>query len=318
MNSEKEHTRMLHQLQSLISYFLSMFLLGKKSPTLPVRRETIVYRCTHSLTFVIYIGLYGPLYMPPESSSDLITHPSLSFLSPNQQKNTATSDICYTIDSKNKNPTPKKLPLKPVLKKNIPSTSNVMLQREYWIRNDRYWSKCASDSGKQSVRFNPNITEVNFLPETPVKESFSNSKKRNEHSSYFSLDSEGEEEDEDDEELWDVIVQVGSYFKSVLFTSLFKSKTTHKPNANTLATPNQQVIKSSNSNLFNFDLIQFCVSSAVSFTAWIMYQTFSTVIKHTPFAPASTTNHIKTQRRAVTKPASQQLLHRKNKGTLVV
>lgn len=255
--------------------------------------------------------------MPPESSSDLITHPSLSFLSPNQRKKpvsgTATSDICYTTTSMGKNSTSKKVPLKPVLKKHIPSSSNVMLQKEYWIRNDRYWSKCASDSGKQSVRFNPNITEVNFLPETPVKESF-NSKKQNEHSSYFSLDSEGEEEDEEDEEeLWDVIVQVGSYFKSVLFTTLFKSKTTPVSNTNTFSKPNQQVIKTNSNNLFNFDLIQFCVSSAVSFTAWIMYQTFSTVIKRTPFASASTSN-IKTQRRA----SSQQLSHRKNNGTLVI
>lgn len=191
--------------------------------------------------------------MPPESSSDLNTHPSLSFLLP----------IIPTCT--------KKLPLlKPVLKKRIQSSSSIMLQKDYWITNDRYWSKCVSESGKQSVRFNPNITEVEYLPETPVKESFNKS-------SYFDLDSEQENED-DDEEIWKVIIQVGSYLKSVLFTSLFGAKN-----------PNQQIVKT-----LNRDLVQFCVS-AMSFTAWIMYQTFSTVLNHTPFASIQTQNQKKTK-----------------------
>ncbi|OAD09071.1 hypothetical protein MUCCIDRAFT_76065 [Mucor lusitanicus CBS 277.49] len=146
--------------------------------------------------------LYGPLYMPPDepaasSDKETNTHPSLSF-------NTNFYSANKTLNS-----------LKPVLKKNT-STSSILLQKDYWRINDRHWSKCVSESGKQSVRFNPDITEVKFLPETPVKESFK--------TCYFSLDSDGEEEDDDqeaDDELWKVVLQVGSYIKSVLFSSLF-------------------------------------------------------------------------------------------------
>ena len=104
--------------------------------------------------------------MPPDelsASSDIETntHPSLSF-------KTKFHSTHKTLNS-----------LKPVLKKNT-STSSILLQKDYWRTNDRHWSKCVSESGKQSVRFNPDITEVKFLPETPVKESFK--------TCYFSLD----------------------------------------------------------------------------------------------------------------------------------
>ncbi|KAI9339707.1 hypothetical protein BD770DRAFT_415182 [Pilaira anomala] len=218
--------------------------------------------------------LYGPLYMPPESSSDLNTHPSLSFLS---------------------TPTFKAHPcsLKPVLKKTNQSTQNVMLQKDYWLTNDRFWSKCVSESGKQSVRFNPNITQVKYLPETPVKESF-----KTKPDCYFNLDSEGEEDSEDEgndeEDIWNVMIQVGSYLKSALFNSLFGKKKMTK-----------QVIKTSNR-----DLVQFCVS-AVSFTAWIMYQTFTTV-----FSRAPSFTQIKPQTQTKLKPAS--LLERKNNDSVPV
>lgn len=210
--------------------------------------------------------------MPPESSSDLNTHPSLSFLSAPILKTYASS-------------------LKPVLKKTI-QPSNIMMQKDYWLTNDRYWSKCVSESGKQSVRFNPNITQVKYLPETPVKESFS----KKSTAGYFNLDSEGEEDEdedeEDDEDIWNVIIQVGSYLKSALFSSLFGKKQT------------QQIIKTPNR-----DLVQFCVS-AVSFTAWIMYQTFSAVFNRTLFTKtATTTQQIKPQ------VAKKSLLERKNTST---
>lgn len=192
--------------------------------------------------------------MPPESSSDLNTHPSLSFSSHS------------TIPCTKKKPTPQ---LKPVLKKRVQSSSSIMLQRDYWITNDRYWSKCVSESGKQSVRFNPTITEVKYLPETPVKESFNNK------SSFF--DSDQEEEDDDDEEIWRVIIQVGSYLKSVLFTSLFG------PPNKKLLEGSRQLVKTPNRVL-----VQFCVS-AMSFTAWVMYQTFSTLLNRAPFVSTQKT-----------------------------
>ncbi|GAA5801926.1 hypothetical protein HPULCUR_007384 [Helicostylum pulchrum] len=210
--------------------------------------------------------LYGPLYMPPESSSDLNTHPSLSFLS---------APISYSPSA-----------LKPVLKKRTIQPTNIMLQKDYWLTNDRYWSKCVSESGKQSVRFNPNIIQVKYLPETPVKESFKPT------ADYFNLDSEGEEEEDEDEEedIWNVIIQVGSYLKSALFTSLFGKKQ-----------QNQQIIKSPNR-----DLVQFCVS-AVSFTAWIMYQTFSAVFNRSLFTKNTTTT---TQQQQI--KLQKSLLERKN------
>jgi hypothetical protein len=169
--------------------------------------------------------------MPPESSDSQpqYTHPSLSFLIPPINSTT----------------------LKPVLKKPSPRAS-LVLQKDYWIRNDRYWSKCASDSGKQSVRFHPDITEVSYLPESPVKGSL--------HTSYFDKE---EDEEEDEEEMWQVIVLVGSYLKNVLVSS-FLPTTTIKNNS--------AVTKKSNTNL-----VQLC-TSAVSFTAWFMYQNVMSVL----------------------------------------
>ncbi|KAI8647486.1 hypothetical protein BD408DRAFT_439310 [Parasitella parasitica] len=193
--------------------------------------------------------LYGPLYLPPDvqstsSDKELNTHPSLSF-------NTKFHTSNKAINS-----------LKPVLKKNT-STSSILLQKDYWRTNDRFWSKCVSESGKQSVRFNPDITEVKFLPETPVKESFK--------SCYFSLDSDGEEqEDQDqDEELWKVVVQVGSFLKTVLFSSIFGRFHYNPQQQNTVAKASK-----------NTQLVHFCMSF-VSFTAWLMYQSFVTIIMRT-------------------------------------
>lgn len=236
--------------------------------------------------------------MPPEStksSDDLNTHPSLSFLlSPSssslQLATAAKKSIPSSISTKLKST------LKPVLKKDIPSASSVMLQKDYWLTNDRYWSKAVSESGKQSVRFDPHITKVKFLPDTPVKESFK--------SSYFDLDSEGEDGDEEEteeEEIWKVIMQVGSYLKCVLFSSLFGTI-----EATTVTT--KQVIKRSTTELNNHHLIQFCIS-AVSFTAWIMYQTFSTLMNRTPSPFA----YFRTQKQQKQQHAPR-LLERKNKN----
>jgi hypothetical protein len=238
--------------------------------------------------------------MPPESSSDLNTHPSLSFLSPSPLSANNIIPTSITAPTAKSKSSSSQAALKPALKRNIPSTSNIMLQKDYWLTNDRYWSKCVSESGKQSVRFSPNITEVKFLPETPVKESF----KKKQPTSYFDLDSEGEDEEErDDEEIWKVIVQVGSYLKCVLFSSLFGTL-----EATTATT--KQVIKKSTITISNNQnhLIQFCVS-AVSFTAWIMYQTFSTIINHTPFVTT-----IKAQNQV----KSTRLLERKNKNNALI
>lgn len=194
--------------------------------------------------------------MPPESqiasdSKPQYTHPSLSFLIP--QANPTT--------------------LKPVLKKSLPRKSSVVLQKDYWIRNDRYWSKCASESGKQSVRFHPDITEVSYLPETPVKESLCSTP-----ASYFDLDSDNEDQEEDDpEEIWQVIALVGSYLKRALVNSLLPSSLTTKTisNTSTATTKNNAVTKTKSNSM-----VQLC-TSAVSFTAWFMYQNVASILKST-------------------------------------
>jgi hypothetical protein len=147
-----------------------------------------------------------------------------------------------------------------------------VLQKDYWIRNDRYWSKCASDSGKQSVRFHPDITEVSYHPESPVKESL-----RSNPSSYFDSDDD-QQEDEDEEEVWQVIVLVGSYLKTALVNSFLPTAKSDNNNA---------VTKTSNNSM-----VQLC-TSAVSFTAWFLYQSVVSILSRTlgvsqqPKAPQS-------------------------------
>ncbi|KAG1090121.1 hypothetical protein G6F59_009226 [Rhizopus arrhizus] len=68
-----------------------------------------------------------------------------------------------------------------------PTTLKSALQKNF--NYSRFWSKCVSDPGNNKiVRFNPNVTQINYLPETPVKESL-----------VINDDSEGDEEEEDEE-----------------------------------------------------------------------------------------------------------------------
>lgn len=68
-----------------------------------------------------------------------------------------------------------------------PTTLKSALQKNF--NYSRFWSKCVSDPGNNKiVWFNPNVTQINYLPETPVKESL-----------VINDDSEGDEEEEDEE-----------------------------------------------------------------------------------------------------------------------
>lgn len=66
-----------------------------------------------------------------------------------------------------------------------PTTLKSALQKNF--NYSRFWSKCVSDPGNNKiVRFNPNVTQIDYLPETPVKESL-----------VINNDSEGDEEEEE-------------------------------------------------------------------------------------------------------------------------
>lgn len=102
----------------------------------------------------------------PSSDSQLFTHPSLSFSIPNSQP-------CPSVKS--------------ILKKHV--------QRDYWRAETRYWSKCASDSGKQNVRFNPSIIEIQYYQHEIVSD---------------------DDEQDDDEPLTLFVHSTTSYIKSII------------------------------------------------------------------------------------------------------
>ncbi|KAI8886124.1 hypothetical protein K501DRAFT_283912 [Backusella circina FSU 941] len=127
----------------------------------------------------------------------------------------------------------------------------------------RYWSKCVSESGKQtqrlSVRFDPDVTKLEYLPESPVNESIP------------CLDDEDEEDDEDkeDEAFLMAIVYIGQYIKQLILTTLFGSQKEQENKV--IISPERR------------ELTKFCISIA-SFAAWLIYQTivlFSTTINRT-------------------------------------
>jgi hypothetical protein len=130
----------------------------------------------------------------------------------------------------------------------------------------RYWSKCVSESGKQtrrlSVRFDPDITKLEYLPDSPVNESIP------------PMDLDQEDEDNEDEEFFKAIMYIGQYIKQLLLATLFGVQKKEQEN---------KVIISAEKR----ELTKFCMSIA-SFAAWLIYQTimfFSTAINRTLGVP---------------------------------
>jgi hypothetical protein len=122
--------------------------------------------------FITILGLYGPLYT---------TKPSMTLP-----------------------PTPPPEGIKSVLKK--PASS---LRLESLSQDDyRPWSKTCSEPGAPiSVRFNPDIEKLEYLPESPVKETLAIDK------DYWPFLEDDDEEDEDDI-LWSMVVHLSSFVKN--------------------------------------------------------------------------------------------------------
>lgn len=152
--------------------------------------------------------MYGPLYVSSELSSDntLFTHPSLSFTLPN-----------------NINTPPE---LKSILKKR----GEITVQQN----ESRYWPKCTSDSGKQSVRFGASIIKIQYIPEVPITHC---------HNKIVTANIKDQQQ-----YLPQSVLIVIHYFKSIFYFQIVSNE------------PLKLVI-------------HFFVS-AIPFVTWILYQTF--------------------------------------------
>lgn len=140
--------------------------------------------------------------------------------------------------------------MKSILKK------KVYIQDDYWRTDIKFWSKCASESGKQSVRFNSDITEIQYIPDMPIA------------SQHPLIE---QDEDEDDEEfnlfLSQLLSTVTHYFKSILFYVFIRKTSTN-------------VIQFKKASVFQLNLFNFCIST-ITFTTWFMYQTLLSIIYNT-------------------------------------
>ncbi|KAI8990932.1 hypothetical protein BDF20DRAFT_841706 [Mycotypha africana] len=199
--------------------------------------------------------LYGPLYITTHTNTAEPHEPS----SDDIRKLTSSSKA--SSYNNNLHSTTK---VKSILKRNRLSTSiyrygsdkSPFERVDYW--NHRYWSKCASDTGKQStVRFSSEIIEISYLPENPVDKSLNEhysyeyrtyDNDDNENENYSSGDgNDDDDDDSDDEEFWKLMVLVGQYVKERI--------------------AQQQ----STARIKNYLLVQCCIS-LLSATTWLMYQ----------------------------------------------
>jgi len=176
--------------------------------------------------------LYGPLYVASESKTEIKT----------QTPNTSS------------------IQLKSVLKHDKAKSEKAMLKKDYWASNNRLWSKCASESGKQSVRFNPDITEVSYIVDSPVDPSTEYIP----HTEY----SYNYAEEDDEEQLWDVLNNVGAYLRTYIFTAVNQSKSQYKP---IKVSPNPKATAAATS----------IYQSTVTFTSWLLYKGANTIINRT-------------------------------------
>ncbi|KAI8996966.1 hypothetical protein BDB01DRAFT_769315 [Pilobolus umbonatus] len=186
--------------------------------------------------------LYGPLYVSPESTHSTLTK----------------KQIKPSVE------------LKSVLKHSKMDTEKEMLRKDYWSSNNRYWSKCASESGKPTVQFDPNIVEVSYVPDTPIKQPMKDTAKDRYTPTY----------DDDEEELWDVLSNVGNYLKTMVFTTVTSNHTKlYKP---IRVTPNAKATAAASS----------IYHSTVSFTSWLLYTGANTIINRGFGTSTNNTNNL--------------------------
>ncbi|ORZ00707.1 hypothetical protein BCR43DRAFT_485663 [Syncephalastrum racemosum] len=197
--------------------------------------------------------LYGPLYVdetqqqhtPPSMSTSSSTT-STSSSSSSQQQNVSHPATSSSSKSASASFTTTTRPgLKPVLKKTDSSTDvlqHAALRRRpdlflpltdivqrFEIDSDKLRQRSNSGSGSSdssnhpltpggSVRFNPEIVKVQYLPETPVRESLS---RDNPYWAYEDDFSDDEDDDEDDY-VWTALIEMSQFLKSTAFICLLE------------------------------------------------------------------------------------------------
>ncbi|CAO3596068.1 unnamed protein product [Absidia cylindrospora] len=187
--------------------------------------------------------------------------------------------------------------IKSVLKKPTPTSLGMNTYRP--------WSKTCSEPGTSpiSVRFNPDIEQLEYIPESPVQDTMASD------SDYWSL--HDDEEDDEDDILWSVVVNLSQFVKnkSTSLVTSFLSSTLLSTSSTTKQHLPQQYNKHHNqqhhysqqqqqqkSNLVTssdisretpLHIILLFLSMTKSFTSligtWFMYQSllpFTWLIKH--------------------------------------
>ncbi|KAG0175703.1 hypothetical protein DFQ28_006892 [Apophysomyces sp. BC1034] len=201
--------------------------------------------------------LYGPLYQN-EFHTQPVSISSPSGLKPVLRKNT-------TINTR-------QLHLHQLRQELILPTSLHESCDSFEKPHYRPWSKCVSDPGIASspgVRFNPEVVQFKYFPESPVRDSIS--MENSEIPCWLDKENEENEEEREDETLWALFVDVSLFVK--------KTSRIYLDQAAQRLEPNRAVSK---------DALQFgntmtvltafvsTVRTVASLTAtWLMYQSLA-------------------------------------------
>ncbi|KAF7727625.1 hypothetical protein EC973_007283 [Apophysomyces ossiformis] len=137
----------------------------------------------------------------------------------------------------------------------------------------RPWSKCVSDPGTASshgVRFNPEVVQFNYYPESPVQESISLG--NNELGSWLE---DAYDEELEDETLWALLVDVSQFIKKSSRTYLDRVVQRLEPNqARSKDTLQLQI----GNTLDVLTVLMATVRTVASLTAtWLMYQSLAPI-----------------------------------------
>ncbi|KAI9304017.1 hypothetical protein BJ944DRAFT_267462 [Cunninghamella echinulata] len=185
-------------------------------------------------------------------------------------------------------PTPPPEGIKPVLKRNKPQSISSASSNDAFYRP---WSKSLSESGNSSssVRFNPDIEKLEYLPESPVKET----RIKMGSSSYFcELNEEDDEddeigqvnysywmeenEDEEDDVLWSMILHLFYFIskKSSNYIQSIYKKHQHTTKIKTSSTTNNIISSSHHESPSELFFLFFNMTKSLTslFATWIMYQ----------------------------------------------
>ncbi|CAO3608652.1 unnamed protein product [Cunninghamella echinulata] len=184
-------------------------------------------------------------------------------------------------------PTPPPEGIKPVLKRNKPQSISSASSNDAFYRP---WSKSLSESGNSSssVRFNPDIEKLEYLPESPVKET----RIKMGLSSYFCElneeedDDENEQvnysywmeenEDEEDDVLWSMILHLFYFIskKSSNYIQSIYKRHQHTTKITTSSTTNNIISSSHHESPSELFFLFFNMTKSLTslFATWIMYQ----------------------------------------------